>query len=68
VLLVRALYFVDAKEVIRHHTFGEGDYEHSEIAIQRLLAEGGVVGADRELLSIEGVEAVAEWGNVKSPP
>ena len=36
-----ALYFVDAQGQIRHHTFGEGDYEQSEAIIQQLLAEAG---------------------------
>jgi thiol-disulfide isomerase/thioredoxin len=30
-----ALYFVDAQGHIRHHQFGEGDYEHSELIIQK---------------------------------
>jgi thiol-disulfide isomerase/thioredoxin len=33
-----ALYFIDAKGRIRHHHFGEGDYEGSERVIQQLLA------------------------------
>src|SRR5713101_9901168 len=37
-----ALYFVDAKGHIRHHHFGEGDYEQSERVIQQLLAEAGI--------------------------
>jgi thiol-disulfide isomerase/thioredoxin len=36
-----ALYFIDAKGNIRHHQFGEGDYEQSEKVIQQLLAEAG---------------------------
>jgi thiol-disulfide isomerase/thioredoxin len=36
-----ALYFIDAKGHIRHHQFGEGDYEESEMVIQQLLAETG---------------------------
>ena len=36
-----ALYFVDAQGHIRHHQFGEGDYEQSEQVIQQLLAEAG---------------------------
>ncbi len=34
-----ALYFVDAQGRIRHHHFGEGDYEHSEQVIRQLLEE-----------------------------
>src|ERR1700722_13185147 len=36
-----ALYFIDAKGHIRHHQFGEGDYQRSELVIQQLLAEAG---------------------------
>jgi thiol-disulfide isomerase/thioredoxin len=36
-----AFYFVDAEGRIRHHQFGEGDYEKSEKVLQRLLAEAG---------------------------
>ena len=36
-----ALYFVDAQGRIRHHHFGEGEYEQSEMVIQQLLAEAG---------------------------
>jgi len=32
-----ALYFIDADGIIRDHHFGEGSYEESERAIQRLL-------------------------------
>ena len=34
-----ALYLIDAEGRIRHHWFGEGDYERSERAIQQLLSE-----------------------------
>lgn len=36
-----AAYFADAQGRIRHHHFGEGDYENSERVIQQLLAEAG---------------------------
>jgi hypothetical protein len=64
-----ALYFVDAQGHIRHHQFGEGDYEHSERIIQQLLAEAGSDDAGHELVSVDarGVEAPADWGNLKSP-
>ena len=39
-----ALYFVDAQGVIRHHEFGEGEYERSERVIQGLLADAGAEG------------------------
>lgn len=36
-----ALYVVDAQGHIRHHQFGEGGYERSEMIIQQLLVEAG---------------------------
>ena len=64
-----ALYFVDAQGHVRHHHFGEGDYEHSETIIQQLLAEAGTVGVDRGLVAVDarGAEVAADWGNLKSP-
>jgi thiol-disulfide isomerase/thioredoxin len=64
-----ALYFVDAQGHIRHHQFGEGDYERSERVIQQLLAEAGVGGGGHELVSVDAsdVEAAADWDNLKSP-
>jgi thiol-disulfide isomerase/thioredoxin len=58
-----ALYFVDADGIIRDHHFGEGRYEQSERLIQRLL------GAERELVSVEGVgvEAEADWDHLRTP-
>jgi thiol-disulfide isomerase/thioredoxin len=64
-----ALYFADAEGRIRHHRFGEGEYEQSERVIQQLLTEAGVDGFDRELVEVEGQgpEAEADWGNLQSP-
>jgi thiol-disulfide isomerase/thioredoxin len=64
-----ALYFVDANGKIRHHRFGEGDYENSESTIQKLLAEAGHASSDNALVSVEGsgAEAAADWGSLKSP-
>jgi hypothetical protein len=64
-----ALYFVDAQGRVRHHHFGEGEYERSERVIQRLLAEAGAGGAGQELVSVEGsgAEVQADWGSLKSP-
>jgi thiol-disulfide isomerase/thioredoxin len=64
-----ALYFVDAQGRIRHHHFGEGEYEQSERIIQQLLAEAGIGGIGHELVSVDarGVEAAADWGSLKSP-
>ncbi len=63
-----ALYFADAQGRIRHHVFGEGDYEHSERVIRQLLAEAGD-GVGDELVSVHarGPEAAADWPNLKSP-
>ena len=36
-----ALYFADAHGRIRHHHFGEGEYQQSEMVIQQLVAEAG---------------------------
>jgi thiol-disulfide isomerase/thioredoxin len=64
-----ALYFVDAEGRVRHHHFGEGDYEQSEKIIQQLLVEAGSRDLGRELITVDGrgVEAAADWANLKSP-
>jgi thiol-disulfide isomerase/thioredoxin len=64
-----ALYFIDAEGRIRHHHLGEEDYERSEQVIQELLADAGLDGVDRELVSPEvaGVEAAADWETLGSP-
>jgi thiol-disulfide isomerase/thioredoxin len=64
-----ALYFVDARGHIRHHQFGEGNYERSEIVIQQLLAEDGAQGVDHELAKVAGVgiEAAPDWADLRSP-
>jgi hypothetical protein len=64
-----ALYFADAEGQIRHHRFGEGEYESLEIVIQRLLEAAGVDDVGRELVSIapQGLEAAADWDHLRSP-
>jgi thiol-disulfide isomerase/thioredoxin len=64
-----ALYFVDAQGQIRHHHFGEGEYQQSEMVLQQLLAEAGSAGAGHELVSVDarGVEAPADWDSLWSP-
>ncbi len=64
-----ALYLIDARERLRQHHFGEGEYEQSEMAIQRLLAEAGTssIGAGVVSVAGSGVEAAADWGSLKSP-
>jgi thiol-disulfide isomerase/thioredoxin len=64
-----ALYFVDAEGHIRHHRFGEGGYEQSEIILRQLLLEAGNNGVGGELVTVDagGVEAAADWASLKSP-
>jgi thiol-disulfide isomerase/thioredoxin len=64
-----AFYFVDAQGQIRHHRFGEGEYEQSEMVLQQLLTEAGSGGTDQDLVSVDarGVEAAADWANLRSP-
>jgi thiol-disulfide isomerase/thioredoxin len=64
-----ALYFLDPGGRIRHQHFGEGGYEQSEKVIQRLLAEAGGAASDQSLVRVDpaGVEAAADWSNLKSP-
>ena len=63
-----ALYFIDSQGRVRHHHFGEGSYEQSEMIIQTLLVEAGNSGINRALVSADarGIEAAADWGNLKS--
>jgi cytochrome c biogenesis protein CcdA/thiol-disulfide isomerase/thioredoxin len=63
-----AHYFIDAQGRIRHHHFGEGNYEESERAIQQLLAEVGRT-ASNEVVAVtaSGAEAPPDMRNVGSP-
>jgi thiol-disulfide isomerase/thioredoxin len=64
-----ALYFVDAQGQIRHHYFGEGEYEQSEAILQQLLKETGQSGIDSDFVSVQpsGIEVAADWKSLKSP-
>jgi thiol-disulfide isomerase/thioredoxin len=64
-----ALYIVDAQGRVRHHQFGEGEYDRSERVIQQLLAEAGNSGVGHDLVSVDarGAEASADWDSLKSP-
>jgi thiol-disulfide isomerase/thioredoxin len=64
-----AIYLMDSRGVVRYHHFGEGDYEATERAIQRLLAEVDQIKAGDELVVPEsgGAEAPADWANLRSP-
>jgi thiol-disulfide isomerase/thioredoxin len=63
-----ALYFADADGQIRHHRFGEGAYQESEIVLQVLLAAAGSDRGTGNLVSLnpEGVEAEADWDHLRS--
>lgn len=64
-----ALYFVDSMGRIRHHRFGEGDYERSEMVIQELLREAGVKDVPEGVMGVEatGLETEADWPDLRSP-
>ena len=60
-----ALYLLDARGRIRHHHFGEGEYQQSELAVHRLLPDPAL--ADGFVtVNGTGVEAPADWSNLKS--
>jgi thiol-disulfide isomerase/thioredoxin len=64
-----ALYFIDAQGRMRHHHFGEGNYEQSEMIIQELLREAGAENVSREAVSVNGsgIEAAPDWKSLRSP-
>jgi thiol-disulfide isomerase/thioredoxin len=64
-----ALYFADAQGQIRHHQFGEGEYQQSKMVLQQLLAEAGSADPGHDLVSVDarGVEAPADWDSLWSP-
>jgi thiol-disulfide isomerase/thioredoxin len=64
-----ALYFVDAQGQIRHHRFGEGNYEESEMILQQLLTDAGISDIGQDLVQVEagGAEAAADWDSLRSP-
>jgi thiol-disulfide isomerase/thioredoxin len=43
-----ALYVADTRGRIRHHHYGEGEYQQLEMVIQQLLVEGGTTDHDHE--------------------
>jgi len=64
-----ALYFADSRGRIRHHHFGEGEYQQSEMVIQQLLTEAGSGDISRDPAPVDarGVEAPADWASLGSP-
>src|SRR5262245_59185080 len=63
-----ALYLVDDRGRVRQHYFGEGEYDRAEIAVRRLLAEAGSpdLRAGSARIDGSGVEAAADWNNLRS--
>jgi cytochrome c biogenesis protein CcdA/thiol-disulfide isomerase/thioredoxin len=64
-----AHYFIDAEGRIRHHHFGEGDYEESEQVIQDLLTEakgGRRTAAGFVAPDAKGAEAAPDLARVRS--
>ena len=63
-----AHYFIDATGKVRHHHFGEGDYEGSEKIIRQLLTEAGQTNLpDMADVSASGAEAAPDLANAQSP-
>ena len=63
-----AHYFIDAQGRIRHHHFGEGEYEESEQVIRELLAEAGHPAvAAHVAVSAQGVLAAPDMADIGSP-
>jgi hypothetical protein len=64
-----AHYFIDAKGLIRHQHFGEGDYDESERVIQKLLADAGDRNVPTDIVAVNasGAEAASVKADVESP-
>ncbi|HUO55602.1 MAG TPA: cytochrome c biogenesis protein DipZ [Rhodoblastus sp.] len=63
-----AHYFIDAQGRVRHHHFGEGQYDESEHVIQQLLAEAGASGPAAPVkVDAAGAQAAPDFAEVRSP-
>ena len=64
-----ARYFIDAQGRVRHHQFGEGEYEYGEAVLRQLLGESGSSGFGPEaaLVAARPAELAADWANVRTP-
>jgi cytochrome c biogenesis protein CcdA/thiol-disulfide isomerase/thioredoxin len=64
-----AHYFIDAQGRIRHHHFGEGEYDQSERVIQQLLDEAGKTSRATGLVAVKatGAEAASDSAHSLSP-
>jgi hypothetical protein len=63
-----AVYLADANGRIRHHQFGEGEYERTEAVVQHLLREAGYSGMGNPAVQVEarGSEVAAAWDDLRS--
>lgn len=64
-----AHYFIDAQGRIRHHHYGEGEYDRSEQVIQQLLAEAGRSNVAGGLVAVDaaGVQQKTDFKDIGSP-
>jgi cytochrome c biogenesis protein CcdA/thiol-disulfide isomerase/thioredoxin len=64
-----AHYFIDASGMIRHHHFGEGEYDESERVIQKLLSDAGDRNVPTDIVAVNasGAEAASAKADVESP-
>jgi thiol-disulfide isomerase/thioredoxin len=64
-----ALYFIDAKGRVRHHQFGEGEYQQCEAVLQQLLKDGGNSRISQDLVSVDprGAEVPADASSLQTP-
>jgi thiol-disulfide isomerase/thioredoxin len=63
-----AVYIADAEGRIRHHQFGEGEYEECERVIQALLRASGQEDVSDDIVTpaLHGLEAQADWVTLES--
>ncbi|MDM0026444.1 cytochrome c biogenesis protein DipZ [Variovorax saccharolyticus] len=57
-----AFYFIDAQGQIRHHQFGEDQYEEAEAVLQQLLSEAGQSRVTSSFVAPQGVGTQAAPG------
>jgi len=64
-----AHYFIDRQGKIRHHHFGEGEYDKSEQVIQQLLKEGNASLQISGTVQVNGAgaQAAPDLNDVQSP-
>ena len=64
-----ALYFIDARGRVREHHFGEAEYEPVREGHPAFARGIRCAGSDASVVSLDaaGVEAPADWANLRSP-